>query len=73
MHFFALTIGRGTEYEEIIKCCRGGEYLYDEGDKKLAKLKESYDIAAIVDGYAIVRSENGEGYEKIEVSEMEGK
>lgn len=51
----------------------GGEYLYDEDGKKLAKLKESYDIAAIADRYAVVRSENGDGYEKMEVSEMEAK
>lgn len=47
------------------------QYLFKESDKTISKLTDTYDIAAIKDGQAIIRTGSTPAYEKKAVSELE--
>ena len=47
------------------------QYLFKESDKTISKLTDTYDIAAIKDGQAIIRTGSTPAYEKKAVTELE--
>lgn len=48
-----------------------GQYLFNESDKSLVKLNDTYDIAAIKDDQAIIKTDGTPAYEKRSISELE--